>query len=65
MRSIFSRFHGFGFFNLLSAVSGLGGPGTIESELKVVVRLYKLCTELKLKPSKRQAWPLRVVIQIL
>ena len=50
MRSIFSRFRGFGFIELLAEVGGLGGAGTIESALKggdvkVGIRLYKLLFE--------------------
>ena len=47
MRSISSRFRGFGFIELLSEVGGLGGIGTIESALKdgdvkFGIRFYKL-----------------------
>ena len=50
MRSIYSRFRGFGLVDLLSSVGGLGGPGTIESALKggnvkTGIRLYKLLFE--------------------
>ena len=46
MKSIASRFRGFGFIELLSEVGGLGGAGTIESDfkggdVKFGIRLYK------------------------
>ena len=74
MRSIASRFRGFGFIELLSEVGGLGGAGTIESALKggdvkIGIRLYKLLFEalyrIKLKSienaeseSQEQLWAL-------
>ena len=50
MRSIYSRFRGFGFTELLAQVGGLGGPGTIEKcmnggDVKMGIRLYKLLFE--------------------
>ena len=59
MRSIYSRFRGFGLVDLLSSVGGRGGPGTIESALKggnvkTGIRLYKLLFEtfyrIKIRP---------------
>ena len=50
MRSIYSRFRGFGFVDLLSSIGTVGGPGTIQSALqggnvKMGIRLYKLLFE--------------------
>ena len=52
MRSIYARFKGFGFVELLASVGSLGGPGTVESSLKggdvkTGIRSYylKLCIE--------------------
>ena len=50
MRSINSRFRGFGLVELLAELGDLGGPGTIESALKgsdvkLGLRLYKLLFE--------------------
>ena len=50
MRSIYSRYRGYGFIELLAQVGTLGGPGTIEKglnggDVKAGVRLYKLLFE--------------------
>ena len=63
MRSVYSRFRGFGLVELLAEVGDLGGPGTIESSLKgsdvkFGIRLYKLLFEafyrIKLKMLEKR-----------
>ena len=50
MRSIYSRFCGFGFTELLAQIGTMGGPGTIEKgltggDVKAGIRLYKILFE--------------------